>query len=217
MSPVREHHRRRPGSPSPRRRDDAYLEINREKDRRRQAEAERNRAEGKRRRAEAIARTARADRIRAEAEAERARIQRDVERDRANRERELRNQQRLDEIEAERVEWERRRRAEREQRQLEELKAERIERERRLRVAPSPRVPVHVHQNRGEGHRERGERVIGQAIQDAGWREAERRALDDGVFRRVQVEDGLRRRDTIGARERVVYEDEYTRQRFRWI
>ncbi|KAI9868262.1 MAG: hypothetical protein M1830_005685 [Pleopsidium flavum] len=217
IHPIREHSRRRPISPPPRRRDDAHLEINRERDRRHQAEAERNHAEGERRRAEAIARTALADRMRAEAEAEGARIQRDVARDRANREREFRNQECLEQIEAERIQRDRRRRVELERRQLGELEAERIERERRLRVGPRPWVPVHVHQNRSERLRERGERVIGEAIQDAEWRDAERRALDDGVFRRVRAEDGLRRRDTIGARERVVYENEYTRQGFRWL
>ena len=168
-------------------------------------------AEDDRRRAEAKARRADAVRREAEEEAARTRMELEMERDQASRARELRSRVRLEEIEAQRIGAERIRRAEHDQ-----LEAERVQHEMRLRGAWAHRAPPLLHQNYGEGRRVHGDLVLDEAIEDSRWMDEERRALDEGVFRRVRVGVGppLRRRDTTGARERVVYEDEYRRRWF---
>jgi len=204
--PIRQHHRQRPVQHRPRRRDNVGIEINRERDRRRRAERET-------RRAEAAARRADEDRRVAEAEAERTRRQMEAERASADRAREIRNRLRLEQVEnQQRIELERRREA-----QHQRLNVERLEEQRRWRQRWARRPPPLLHQYCDDSWREPDDDIIEGSIGNARRREAARRALNNEGFRRVRVPEGVRRRNTVGGRERVIYEEDYERRRFRWF
>jgi len=204
--PIRQHHRRRPAWPRQGRRDTAEVEINRERDRRRRAEREA-------RHAQAAARRADEERRDAEAEAARARRHMEAERASADRAREIRNRLRLEQFENQRrIESERIREAQRHR-----LEADRLEEQRRLRQGWARRAPPLLHQYSDDSWREPGDDVIETSIENARRREAARRALDAEGFRRVRVGGGPRRRNTVGGRERVVYEEDYERRRFGWF
>jgi len=172
------------------------VEVNRERDRRRRAEREA-------RHAEAAARRADEDRRNAEVEAERTRRQIEVERANAARGREVRNRLRLEQ----RIEEERRTREAHRQR----LEAEQLEELRRLEQRWACRPPPLLHQDRHDRWREPGDDVLEESIGNAWRREAARRALNNEGFRRVRVPEGVRRRESVRVRERVVYEEERRR------
>lgn len=117
------------------------------------------------------------------------------------------------------IEQERRDERRRRQEEDEEARLYRIERERRQRLGRGVRREVLLHQRGRAGFEmERGNRIIPGAIRDErmGW--DEEGALHAEPFRRARNPNILGRRRTIGGgRERVIYEDEQTRPRWRWI
>lgn len=146
-------------------------------------------------------------------DAERARRQMEAERADADRAREIRNRLRLEQVEAQRrIESDRRREAHRHR-----LEAEQLEEQRRMRQGWARRATPLLHQYGDDGWREPGDDFIEASIESARRREAARRALNEEGFRRVPVPEAVRRRNTVGGRERVVYEEDYIRRRFGWF
>ena len=102
------------------------------------------------------------------------------------------------------------------QRRQQEEDLDRIEREPGRRLGRGMRREVLLHQRGREGIEleERGDRVIADAIRDERMRREEEAALHAEPFRRGRLG---RRRIISGGRERIIYEDELARPRWRWI
>lgn len=158
-----------------------------------------------RRRAEDDAREALERQLRAERDAERLRRENHGIRER------IIDQERRDE---------RRRR----QQEVQEAYLDRIEREPRRRLGRGIRQEVYLHQRGRAGSRaefvwqESGEQVIRDANQDERMAQEEERALRAGPFHRVRNANiPGRRRSVGGGRPRIIFDDESTRPRWRWI
>ncbi|KAL8963877.1 MAG: hypothetical protein Q9183_004882, partial [Haloplaca sp. 2 TL-2023] len=162
-------------------------------------------------------------------DAERERRRRDQdERDRAAAIIARRRREELDrrEARAERAQQEaaRLRRHERDRQRRMQEEADRLERQRRAGIPRGPRHPTALHHhNHGrfehearEDFERRGDRVIDEAIRADQTRQAPGPHADD-VQARWPAGYGLRRRGTIGAAERIVYDDDRRFRGRRWF
>ena len=205
MSPTREHRRQRSRSLSSVRRYEEYKQLVFEQERRQHAE---RRAQEAQRAAQDAARR----RQRAEIEAENIRQQRD---------REIRRNSGL-ERERQRAAEDRRRLESEERRRRAAEDQHRIESDRRRRAraqqAGLPRRPRHsvvVHHDNDESFEERGNRVLREDIRAEDRRRNQgQQPLAGWLHRRA---DGLRRRNSIAATERRVYDDDRRRDGRRWF
>lgn len=96
---------------------------------------------------------------------------------------------------------------------------DRIQRQRRAGIPHRPRHETEVHHRPNVSFDERGDQVIDDAIraENRRWLDARAPVPITGWARRRDVDGELRRRDTIAATQRRIYEDDRTRGGRRWV